>query len=105
MSNKLDPAEKERRRQARKLRSAETGSDWREHKIPVDARKHGRALCVKRALKMKRELALTSCPKCGVNTAADIIMLRQTFYECRVCGELFIKDGLVDPFDSDGLSF
>ena len=50
-------------------------------------------------------VSVLMCPndECGNTISEDIIRLRDGFYQCRRCGELFIQGNVVDSFDFDGL--
>lgn len=43
------------------------------------------------------------CPNCKNNKIEDIIRLRDSFYNCRICNFSFVKEDIIDEFDSDGL--
>jgi ribosomal protein L37AE/L43A len=90
------------RRRATKRRTAEKIRKL--NKRPLDGRCDGRKLAVKRANKITQaDLATFHCPHCGHDVADDLIRLRQGFYECRKCNQVFCKDDVYEPFDHETL--
>ena len=70
--------------------------------LPIDGRKHGRALTVKRANHVSlQDKATFCCPSCKHDVRIDLIRIRPDFYDCRNCGHKFVKVGIVDEFDYD----
>jgi hypothetical protein len=63
--------------------------------------------CSARVKRLKKvwikDVASFSCPRCENNLKEDLIRLRQDCFECRKCGNVFIKENVVDEFDFDGL--
>lgn len=80
-----------------RLKARQERIDW-----PIDGRKHGRALTVKKARGITlSDIASFRCPKCGERLKINLIRLRQDLHECRTCKHTFIKEGITDDFELD----
>lgn len=78
------------------------GPRHRQYKIGIDGRKHGRAITAKRALRVDpRGTAPFCCPMCFTNLRKNLIRLRPDLFECRLCDQAFIREGIPDDYDFD----
>jgi ribosomal protein L37AE/L43A len=56
-----------------------------------------------RGFTTKKLKATFCCPECGNDVADDLIRLRDGLFECRKCKTPFLKSGIIDEFDFDGI--
>lgn len=82
---------------------AEVARD-RKAALGTDVISYGRRIGRKRPRNRHlRDIATFCCPECGNKLREDLIRLRPDFFECRKCEHTFIKTGVPDEFDFDGL--